>query len=179
MSFVALRSEATRIVLIIRNCTNMNVWLCYDNVIQLLFIKCQSALLQVRQGTCQSVKTLSWNFMSVYGLTGMLGCCTCASVSGGLRGRQGYRRGVEGEPRAAAGGRAAISKRCARAGEVSRRTAARRQRCYPLPPSGAFHPYLLPNTHSPFSHDHRRFSLAQHESKPKGRRYWHLSALWH
>lgn len=32
-----------------------------------------------------------------------------------------------------AGGRAAISKRCGRAGEVSRRTAARSQRCYPLP----------------------------------------------
>lgn len=58
----------------------------------------------------------------------------CGRVCEGWCGRQGSRRGAEGEPRSAAGGRAAISKRCARAGEVSRRTAARRQRCHPLPP---------------------------------------------
>lgn len=73
---------------------------------------------------------------------------------------------------------AAISKRCARGGEVSRRSAARRQRCYSPRPYRCVPPLAFLRTR--LSHtiigDH---GLRNPVQKPKGRRYWHLSALWH
>lgn len=52
------------------------------------------------------------------------------------------------------GGHAAISKRCARGAEVSRRTAARRQRCHLKhpPPRCVPTPYLAPHTRTRLSH---------------------------
>lgn len=70
---------------------------------------------------------------------------------------------------AAGGGRAAISRRRARRGEVSRRPATS--------PAVSATPVRLPSSRTRLSRTITGDPRLRNGSKPKGRRYWHLNAL--